>query len=222
MLRILSELPGWWISRRQNPIIVWHPAAAAPQERCIVPGRLRTALVICSLAVLAPAEPADSKEPVLVGKAAPDFQVITLDGKTLTLADFKDQVLVINFWATWCTPCKRELPLLDRYYQLKQPVGLRVLAVTTEGSLPLSQLKPLAAALSIPMVRRFKGNYGPLKGVPTNYVIDRQGVLRYAEARSFTLEDLNNILLPLLREHAPAAPEPPGPQDKGQPDRPGA
>lgn len=140
-----------------------------------------------------------AREP-LVGKAAPDFQVVTLDGRKLTLADFKDQVLVINFWATWCVPCKQELPLLDKYYRAQEHAGLRVLAVTTEDSVPVSQLKPLAAALTIPMVRRFKGDYGPLKGVPTNYVIDRYGILRYARAGSFTLDDLNDILVPLLRE----------------------
>jgi cytochrome c biogenesis protein CcmG/thiol:disulfide interchange protein DsbE len=93
--------------------------------------------------------------------------------------------------------------LLDRYYRLQQPAGLRVLAVTTEDSAPLSQLKPLAAALTIPMVRRFKGDYGPLKGVPTNYVIDRAGILRYAKAGALTLDHLNATLVPLLS--APAS-----------------
>ncbi len=140
----------------------------------------RTVLTILALAALA--FMLGAARAALIGQPAPDFQVITLDGKKLALADFKGQVLVINFWATWCKPCRQELPLLDTYYQLQQHAGLRVLAVTTEDSLPLSQLKPLAAALTIPMVRRFKGAYGPLKGVPTNYVIDRDGVLRYAKA----------------------------------------
>jgi cytochrome c biogenesis protein CcmG/thiol:disulfide interchange protein DsbE len=161
----------------------------------------RTVLTIVSLSSLVFTLGA-TKDP-LIGEAAPDFQVITLDGKKLTLADFKHQVLVINFWATWCKPCKQELPLLDRYYRLQEQAGLRVLAVTTEDSVPVSQLKGLAAALAIPMVRRFKGAYGPLKGVPTNYVIDRDGILRYAQAGSFSLDDLNEILVPLLRTRAP-------------------
>jgi cytochrome c biogenesis protein CcmG/thiol:disulfide interchange protein DsbE len=163
----------------------------------------RTVLAIVSLTALVFVLGA-AREP-MIGKAAPDFQVTTLDGKKLTLADYKNQVLVINFWATWCGPCKRELPLLDKYYRAQEHVGLRVLAVTTEDSVPVSQLKSLAAALTIPMVRRFKGDYGPLKGVPTNYVIGRDGILRYAKAGSFTLDDLNEILVPLLREPAPGA-----------------
>ena len=71
--------------------------------------------------------------------------------------------------------------------------------MTTEDSLPLSDLKPLAAHLAIPMAREFRGGYGPPKAVPTNYIIDRDGILRYAKAGALTLDDLNEILIPLLR-----------------------
>src|ERR1700722_9621405 len=154
------------------------------------------ALVICHSA---------AAKDALVGAPAPGFQVTTFDGKKLTLADFKGEVLVINFWATWCGPCKQEMPMLDTYYRLQQHAGLRVLAVTTEDSLPPSQLQKLASVLTIPMVRRFKGDYGPLKAVPTNYIIDRNGVLRYAKAAALTLDDMNDILVPLLREPGPDA-----------------
>ncbi len=108
--------------------------------------------------------PAFSKTPV-IGEPAPDFQVTTFDGKKLTLGDFKGQVLILNFWATWCGPCKQELPLLDRYYELRHEAGLRVIGITTEDSAPARLLAPLAAA--------------------------------------FTLDDLNDVLVPLLRESAP-------------------
>ena len=151
----------------------------------------------CSAGIAAPIRP-------IIDRAAPDFRVTTVDGRTLSLADFKGQVLVLNFWATWCAPCKKELPMLDAYYRIQQPAGLRVLAVTTENSLPLSKLKSLAAALAIPMVREFEGDYGPLKGVPTNYVIGRDGVLRYAKAGALTVEKMNAILVPLLRAQVSA------------------
>ena len=141
-----------------------------------------------------------------VGEKAPDFQLSTLDDSKISLSDLKGQVVVINFWATWCGPCKQELPLLDAYYKALKQSGLSVFAVTTEDSLPLSRLKPLAAVLAIPMVRHFHGNYGPLGGVPTNYVIDRAGVLRYAKAAAFDLDDLNTILIPLLNEKDPQSP----------------
>lgn len=145
-----------------------------------------------------------AKEPVL-NAPAPQFRVTTFDGKKLSLDDFKGQVLVINFWATWCAPCREELPLLDAYYRLQEAAGLRVLAVTTEDSLPMSKLKPLAAVLRIPMARFFRGKYNTLGAVPTNYIIDRSGVLRYAKAGAFTIDDLNELLVPLLNEPIPVA-----------------
>ncbi len=141
--------------------------------------------------------PAAATEPT-VGKPAPAFDVTTFDGKHVALADLKGQVVVLNFWATWCAPCKTELPLLDAYYKLRQAAGLRVVAVTTEDSIPLYRLHPLQAVLALPLARRFHGNYAPIGGVPTNYVIDRDGVLRYAKAGAFTLDDLNTVLVPLL------------------------
>ncbi len=62
---------------------------------------------------------------------------------------------------------------------------------------------PRLAAARIPFIRRMWGPYPTLEGVPTNYVIDRRGIVRYAKARAFTLDDLNEILVPLLQEPAP-------------------
>jgi cytochrome c biogenesis protein CcmG, thiol:disulfide interchange protein DsbE len=149
-----------------------------------------------------------------VGQPAPNFQVETFDGKRLQLSDFRGQILVLNFWATWCAPCRQELPLLNSYYRMRSDAGLRMLAVATEDSVPERYLKPLASALSFPLVRRIHGPYS-VKGdaVPTNYVIDRAGVVRYAKAGAFDLDSLNEVLVPLLNEPAPpdaAAPTAPG------------
>jgi thiol-disulfide isomerase/thioredoxin len=137
---------------------------------------------------------------------APNFSVRTFDGKVLTLADFRGQVLIINFWATWCGPCKEELPLLNAYYKAasQHGYGLRVLAVTTEDSLPIETLKPLAAMVSFDMARHFQGEYRASNQVPMNFVIDRAGILRYAQAGAFTLDSLNGLLGPMLQQPAPA------------------
>jgi thiol-disulfide isomerase/thioredoxin len=150
-------------------------------------------------AALMSANVACAQGPV-VGQAAPDFNLTTLDGQDLTLADFKGQVLVLNFWTTRCTRCRRELPLLDLYYRIQEKVGLRILTVGSDSSLPLSKLKAVAAALAMPVVRRFKGGYFADKTLPTNYVIDKAGILRYGKAAALTLDDMNAILIPLLRE----------------------
>jgi thiol-disulfide isomerase/thioredoxin len=115
------------------------------------------------------------------------LELTLIDGKKVSSAELKGRVIVLNFWATWCGPCKKELPLLDRYYDIQKDHGLSVYAIATEGSLPNSALKQLFAAMRMPSVRSMKGPYHALDGVPTNIVIDRAGVIRYAQAGAFTL-----------------------------------
>lgn len=150
------------------------------------------------------AAPASAKE-LKVGDAAPEFELTLIDKSKVKLSELRGQVIVLNFWATWCVPCRTELPILDRYYELRSRHGLKVFAVATEDSLPLYRMKPLFAAMSIPSARRIKGPYGVIKGLPTNYVIDRAGVIRYAKAGAFTVDSLNALLVPLLRERPPPA-----------------
>ncbi len=142
----------------------------------------------------------------LIGKPAPDFELTLLDGGRVTLSQLRGQVVVLNFWATWCVPCRAELPLLDAYYRRTKQHGLRVFAVTTEGSVPLFKMKPLFAALAITPIKRIKGRYDLIgSAVPTNYIIDRAGVVRYAKAAALDLDDLNRELVPLLKEAPPPA-----------------
>ena len=161
--------------------------------------RQLAALPLAGLLTGAVAPPKSPK----VGEAAPEFRLKLIDNSEVALTELRGRVVVLNFWATWCAPCKRELPLLDRYYGLQKSAGLSVFAITTEGSLPLHKLKPLFAAMQIPSARSIRGPYKPIGGsVPSNFVIDRAGVLRYAESGAFDLDDLNRILVPLLRERA--------------------
>jgi cytochrome c biogenesis protein CcmG, thiol:disulfide interchange protein DsbE len=154
---------------------------------------------ICMAAVIGIGVASNKKTPG-VGERAPDFQATTFEGQKLSLADLKGQVVVLNFWATWCGPCKKELPLLEDYYRRQRGAGLAVLAVATEDSLTPFQLRPLAKVLTLQMVKRFKGDYGDIRYLPTNFVIDRQGILRYAESGGFTEETMDEVLRPLLAE----------------------
>ena len=148
---------------------------------------------------------AASAAPPEVGKPAPDFRTTTFDGKIVTLKDLKGKVVLVNFWATWCGPCKTELPLLDAYYKIRKNNGLAAIAVTTEDSIPVENLNRLASAMTMPLAYRFKGKgYRDGEAVPMNFVIDKAGVVRYAKAGSFTLESLEAVVLPLLNEPDPS------------------
>jgi cytochrome c biogenesis protein CcmG, thiol:disulfide interchange protein DsbE len=163
------------------------------------------AIALMPLALNGAAPPAmePAKEKVAVGQPAPPFKLRLIKGGEVTLDQLRGQVVVLNFWATWCVPCRKELPTLDRYYELRKDSGLRVYAVTTEDSLPVFKLKALFELMHIEPVRSIKGPYDVLgNAVPTNIVIDRKGVVRYAKAGAFTLDGLNELLVPLLREPA--------------------
>ncbi|MES2056619.1 MAG: TlpA disulfide reductase family protein [Pseudomonadota bacterium] len=140
-----------------------------------------------------------------VGDMAPPFEITLVDGSKVSLDQLRGNVIVLNFWATWCVPCREELPLLDRYYDAQKQHGLKIFAVTTEDSAPIYQLKKMFALMKMPAVRKISGPYGQIRAVPTNYIIDRSGRIRYAKAASFSLEDLNANLVPLLNEPAPAS-----------------
>ncbi|MXP45010.1 TlpA family protein disulfide reductase [Allopontixanthobacter sediminis] len=158
---------------------------------------LRVTLAAVCLASAAPAIPAE------VGQQAPDFTVRMFDGSKKTLADYGGKVLVINYWATWCGPCKAEMPMMSAFHRRHKDEGFEIIGVVTKDSVSKFKLKPLTAALSYPLASSLKGKYGLIRDAgSTTYIIDRKGRIRHSHAGSFELEDYNEIILPLLREPA--------------------
>lgn len=140
-----------------------------------------------------------------VGEIAPAYELRMMDGTRVPSEALKGDVVILNFWATWCGPCRKELPLLHVFSNKLKQHGLHVYAVATEDSVPAYQLKKLFQQVDIQQVRSIRGGYGPMKGVPTNFVIDRAGRLRYAKAGAFELDELNALIIPLLREPRPVS-----------------
>jgi cytochrome c biogenesis protein CcmG, thiol:disulfide interchange protein DsbE len=152
-----------------------------------------------ALAVVLSASPAVAAS---VGKPAPDFTLTTYEGQQITLESLRGKVVVLNYWATWCGPCRQELPELDKYMRRHRAAPVAVYAVTIDNTVPYSRLKFLGDTLVFPLIQKIKGGrYGTIGGaVPTNYVIDRAGVVRYAKAGAFDARSLEAIVTPLLAD----------------------
>ena len=139
-----------------------------------------------------------------VGKPAPPYEILTFDKKTVKSTELQGKVVVINYWATWCTPCRAEMIAFDAYVRTHPNADLKVYSVTTEDSVPAYKLEKLASVLSFPLARHLYGRgYGVMKGVPTSYVIDRAGVIRHAAAGAFDERSFEAVVGPLLAQAAP-------------------
>jgi peroxiredoxin len=139
-----------------------------------------------------------------VGQPAPAATITTFDKRQVKLSDLKGKVVVINHWATWCAPCKGEMPMMSAIHAKLKDRGFEIFGVTTEDSVPPSMLKKVASVLSYPLARKVSGSgYPILEGVPTTYIIDRRGIVRHAKAGAYETQEFLDVILPLIREPAP-------------------
>jgi peroxiredoxin len=109
-----------------------------------------------------------------------DFTVKDMNGKDVSLASFKGQVIVLDFWATWCPPCKAEIPGFVELQQTYGSQGLQILGVSVDD--PIEKLGPFAAEfkMNYPVLvglgrDDLQDAFGPMWGIPTTFVINRQG-----------------------------------------------
>jgi len=116
------------------------------------------------------------------GSEAPDFQAVNLAaGETLTLADYRGQVVLLNIWATWCVPCEREMPSIQRLHETLGPKGLKVVAVSidqadSEVVLEWARERDLTFEILQDRKGSIERTY-QTTGVPESFVIDRAGII---------------------------------------------
>ncbi len=119
--------------------------------------------------------------PAHAGEQAPAFTLRDINGKQVSLSDFSDQVVLISFWATWCTPCQAEMPHLQRFYETYQGQGFTVLSVNTDDARSSSQVKPLVKSkgLSFPVLldreTAVVALYNPAKTLPYAVLLGKDG-----------------------------------------------
>jgi len=151
-----------------------------------------TAILVVALTVVGAACAAPAAKTPAV--PAPDFSIKDLQGRVLSLADFKGKVLVINFWATWCPPCRREIPDFIAAYKELQGEGLEIVGVSVD-ELGLAELSDWAKKMGInyPVAMATKKiieDYQPGDYIPATIIIDRQGLIRFRQSELMTKDAL--------------------------------
>lgn len=115
-----------------------------------------------------------------IGQPAPAFVAKTLDGKDFDASALKGKVVVINFWATWCTPCIYELPALEAVYRQYHGKGLEVLAISADLPRARSEVDQVMRYFSFPAAMTSsisKNDFGALDTVPVTYIIGKSGTV---------------------------------------------
>jgi peroxiredoxin len=113
---------------------------------------------------------------------APGFSLTALSGEPATLSQYKGQVVMVNFWATWCGPCQQEMPLLDQMYKKYRPAGFTLLGVNVDKEAPavreLLARKPVSFPVLLDPANQVSKAYH-VDDMPSSVLIDRKGEIRY-------------------------------------------
>ncbi len=122
-------------------------------------------------------------EPLVVGKPAPDFSLSDLNDKPYRLSDFRGKVVFLNFWATWCKPCREEMPSMEVLYKNFGKDGLVILAVSIDRVTTTKDIPPFIKGMNLTfpvLIDSWGQTDKPYKrmGVPETFIIDQQGVIR--------------------------------------------
>jgi cytochrome c biogenesis protein CcmG, thiol:disulfide interchange protein DsbE len=141
--------------------------------------------------------------PLAVNFPVPEVQLTDLNNQPVALADYQGQVILYNAWATWCPPCKEEMPTLEAYYQDYKQAGFVIVAI--EDGQPVSEVAAFAESykLSFPVwpdlkyvaTTAFKTN-----SLPTSFVIDRSGTVRLTWTGAITRAALEKYVTPIISE----------------------
>jgi peroxiredoxin len=141
----------------------------------------------------------------LDGAAAPDFTLKSRSGKNLRLSDFRGQVVMLNFWASWCGPCRTEMPILEKMYRRYSKLGFVILGVNTEqdSSKAIAYLRDIK--VSFPILYDTSSKVSKLynnQAMPTTILIDRNGKMRFMHEgyKSGYERDYKKQIKKLIRE----------------------
>lgn len=139
---------------------------------------------------------------------APDFTLPDLNGKQISLSDYKGKVVLLNFWATWCPPCRLEMPTIEQAYQKYKTKGFEVVAVSVDAG-PKSAIQHFLQELDLSFQVLLDPDMDTLRtfrssALSTTVVIDRRGIIRWRELgyRDWTDPESTKLITGLLGERA--------------------
>ena len=142
---------------------------------------------------------------LVAGEPAPPAVLVSLDGERVATRDLLGHVVILTFWATWCVPCREELPLLSEYAREHAARGLRVLGFTLDSADRLDAVRSVARSLAFPvgfLAEDSAPGYGRIWRLPVNFTIGRDGTLLdngwKDKQPAWTRERLERIVSPLL------------------------
>jgi cytochrome c biogenesis protein CcmG/thiol:disulfide interchange protein DsbE len=139
-----------------------------------------------------------------VGEPAPSLTVPELGGQTFDLTSERGNVVIINFWATWCSPCREEMPALDAFYRRYHDRGLVMIGLSADRLHARSEVSKSMQSFSYPaaMMRDAQTNgFGYPYILPTTFIVDRSGIVRAKltpDETKVTADSLATLVLPLL------------------------
>jgi peroxiredoxin len=140
----------------------------------------------------------------LVGSYRPDFRLGSSTGEFVTPADFAGKTLLINFWATWCEPCRKEMPMLNELQIEYGEAGLQIIGIALDD---VQSVRDFAEKLGITYtilvgeadVMNTNRAYGNVTGMlPFSVLVDKEGVIRWQFAGEIQRDDVSNLLNDLL------------------------
>lgn len=139
-----------------------------------------------------------------VGQPAPQLTVQEFDGKTFDLAAQHGKVVIVNFWATWCPPCRKEMPALDAFYKRYHVQGVEMIGLSADRPRDRSEVAKVMQSFSYPaaMLREAKSDgFDEPSALPVTYVVDKNGIIRarlMPTEKPLTEESLAAVVVPLL------------------------
>ena len=116
------------------------------------------------------------------GNPAPDFTLKSISGQNIKLSELRGQVVLVNFWATWCAPCKEELPFFNRLYSKNKVAGLEILAVNIDKFSSQAKTFSQNLGLSFPILLDSSGKVSAsyrIHTMPTTAVVSKDGTIRF-------------------------------------------